>query len=133
MSEPRKMRPWHHAHDLEAHMATLLTVGTSIALAIALLGVALHISRGEADPIDLHTFGRGVGSGFRGIQSIMRDAMKGDAMGVMALSVLVLVATPVARVFFTLVAFALVKDRLYTIVALVVLAGLALGLTGLVE
>lgn len=114
-------------------MAMLLTVGTSLALGLAVLGVVLHVVSGERDPIDLHTFGAGVGNGFRGLLAVLRRALDGNAMGIMQLSVLVLIATPFARVLFTLVAFAIKKDRMYTLVAAVVLLGLALGLSGLVE
>lgn len=120
-------------HDMESRMAIVLTAGTTTALALALAGVAMFIFKGQKDPIDLHTFGQGVGTGYRGIRAVIKDALTGDPLGIMQVSALVLVATPVARVVFALIAFALKRDWLYTIVALIVLAGLALGLTGLVE
>lgn len=125
--------PDRAGHDTEARLAMVLTAGTSIALALALAGVALFLVKGQKDPIDLHTFGKGVGSGFRGIRTVFKDALTGDPMGVMQVSVLVLVATPVARVIFAMLAFAIKRDWMYTLIAFIVLAGLALGLTGLVE
>lgn len=122
-----------HQHDTESRLAMVLTLGTSVALALALLGIAMFLFKGQKDAIDLHTFGKGVGNGFRGVRAVFKDSMTGDPMGVMQLAALVLIATPVTRVAFALVAFAIKKDRLYTLVALVVLAGLAIGFTGLVE
>ena len=46
------------------------------------------------------------------------------------LGLLVLIATPIARVAFSLVAFALQRDRIYVIVTLIVLAVLLYSLTG---
>ncbi len=120
-------------HALEVRLARLLNIGTSLALGTALLGVALHLARGAKDPIDLTRFGAGVGSGYRGVSAVIKDSITGDALGVMQLSVLLLIATPFARVFFAMVSFAISKDRVYTLVAGLVLLGLALGLTGLVE
>ncbi|MFA6045084.1 MAG: DUF1634 domain-containing protein [Phycisphaerales bacterium] len=120
-------------HAMEVRMAMLLTVGTSLALGLAVVGVVLHVVSGERDPINLHVFGAGVGSGFRSVRVVFQRAIAGDAMGIMQLSALALIATPFARVLFALVAFAIKKDRLYTLVAAIVLLGLALGLTGLVE
>jgi uncharacterized membrane protein len=57
-----------------------------------------------------------------------------EPTGIMALGVLVLIATPVVRVAFALVAFALERDRLYAAMSAVVLGLLACGLVfGLVE
>jgi uncharacterized membrane protein len=53
-----------------------------------------------------------------------------NARGLLHLGVLILIATPVARVAFMVVAFARAKDVLYTGVALVVLVLLAIGLLG---
>ena len=44
--------------------------------------------------------------------------------------VVLLIATPIARVALTLVAFAVRKDRLYALISAVVLALLAYGLLG---
>jgi uncharacterized membrane protein len=52
------------------------------------------------------------------------------APGILHLGVVVLIATPVARVVFTFVAFVREKDHLYSAIALVVLALLGIGLFG---
>jgi uncharacterized membrane protein len=46
------------------------------------------------------------------------------------LGLLLLIATPVARVAFSVAAFAMQRDRLYVVVALIVLAVLMYSLTG---
>jgi uncharacterized membrane protein len=46
------------------------------------------------------------------------------------LGLLLLIATPVARVAFSVAVFAMQRDRLYVVVALIVLAVLMYSLTG---
>ena len=53
-----------------------------------------------------------------------------DGRAVIQLGVLILVSTPVVRVAFMVIWFARERDRLYTALALFVLAVLALGLLG---
>jgi uncharacterized membrane protein len=48
----------------------------------------------------------------------------------MQLGLLLLIATPVARVAFSVFAFALQRDRLYVVVTLAVLGVLAFSMTG---
>jgi len=54
--------------------------------------------------------------------------MTGDPAALIQLGVLLLVATPVARVVFAVVGFALERDRLYVVVSVAVLAILAASL-----
>jgi len=62
--------------------------------------------------------------------AILRGALALDPASLIALGLVVLVLTPVARVVFALLAFAEQRDRLYVIFTLIVLAVLAIGLTG---
>lgn len=54
--------------------------------------------------------------------------MTGDPAALIQLGVLLLIATPVARVVFAVVGFALERDRLYVAVSVAVLAILAASL-----
>ncbi len=53
---------------------------------------------------------------------------RGDAAAIVVLGILLLIATPVARVAFAVVAFAIERDRLYVAISVVVLAVLVWGL-----
>jgi len=59
----------------------------------------------------------------------VRDALTLRGRGIIQLGLLLLIATPVARVAFSVAAFALQRDRLYVVVTLVVLAILLYSLT----
>ena len=65
-----------------------------------------------------------------GGQGVWGDAFFGDGLGIMQLGLLLLIATPVARVAFSLFAFAIQRDRLYVVVTLAVLGVLAFSMTG---
>ena len=76
-----------------------------------------RVFRGE--PFDLTT-----------APAIVGAAVAGGREAIIQLGVLILIATPIARVLLSLVAFALQRDRTYIVVTLIVLVVLLAGLFG---
>jgi uncharacterized membrane protein len=72
----------------------------------------------------------GVPEELRTISGICRGALTFRGRSIIQLGLLLLIATPVARVAFSVVAFALQRDRLYAGITLFVLAVLAFSLAG---
>jgi uncharacterized membrane protein len=64
------------------------------------------------------------------MSGIVKDALAFRGRGLIQLGLLLLIATPLARVAFSVAAFALEGDRLYVVVALIVLAVLICSLVG---
>jgi uncharacterized membrane protein len=60
--------------------------------------------------------------------AMLRGIARGDASAVIDLGILLLVATPICRVMFAVIAFVLEKDRLYIAVSAIVLAVLLFGM-----
>jgi uncharacterized membrane protein len=60
----------------------------------------------------------------------MKDVLSFRGRGIIQLGLLLLIATPIARVALSVVAFAIQRDRLYVVATLVVLAVLMYSLTG---
>ena len=96
-------------------IATLLRVGVGLSAALALAGGIWYLAEsGRTVPHysrfapDVH--GLGALAGLPGPQALILAGL------------LVLIATPVARVVFSLAAFALERDRTYTVCTLLVLA-----------
>jgi uncharacterized membrane protein len=56
--------------------------------------------------------------------------MNGRGRGLIQLGLLLLIATPIARVAFSIVGFAIERDRLYVVFTLIVLAILLFSLLG---
>ncbi|MFZ3368535.1 MAG: DUF1634 domain-containing protein, partial [Candidatus Sulfotelmatobacter sp.] len=66
----------------------------------------------------------------RSVGGILRDAVALRGRGIIQLGLLLLIATPVARVAFSIFGFAEERDRLYVIVASIVLLVLLYSLIG---
>jgi uncharacterized membrane protein len=110
-------------------VGTLLQAGVLLAATVVLVGGVLYLLRHGGSVPDYHVF-HGEPLDLRGYATILRDAFSGSGRGIVQLGLLILVATPVARVAFTAVAFAFERDRVYVLVALLVLALLLKSLAG---
>jgi uncharacterized membrane protein len=96
---------------------------------IVAFGGTLYLIRHGAGVPDYHVF-QGEPSDFCHVAGIVRDALAFRARGLVQLSLILLIATPIARVAFTTLAFALQRDRTYVVVTLFVLALLVYSVTG---
>ena len=114
---------------LDEIVGNLLRVGVSLAAAVVFAGGLVYLFRHGAEQPAYHVF-RGEPSDLRGVGGILQDVLSGRGRGVIQLGLLLLIATPVARVAYLVYAFARQKDWLYAVVALIVLLLLAYGLAG---
>jgi len=112
---------------VEQLIGRLLQIGVLIAAAITLVGGTLLLIQHGCSPVDYSTF-RGEPSYLRSLSGIVAAAFQRDTRAIVQLGLAFLIATPIARVAFTLVAFALQRDRVYVGVTLLVLALLLFGL-----
>ncbi len=110
-------------------MSRLLRAGAMLAAAVVLTGAFLYLVRHGAAAPGYHVF-RGEPAELRSIQGIFRDAFSLRGRGLIQLGLLLVIATPVARVAFSVYAFARQRDRTYVVVTLIVLALLLYGLAG---
>jgi uncharacterized membrane protein len=114
---------------MERFIGGLLRVGVLLSAVLVFVGVVVHLAGHAGDRPDLRAF-RGEPLALRGVEGIVRGALALDGPGLIQLGLLVLVATPVARVAFSVFAFAAQRDRTYVLVTLTVLAILCFGLFG---
>jgi len=114
-------------HEIEQVIGRLLQFGVLLAAAVTLLGGVMLLLHHGATAVSYSIF-QGEPAYLRSLTAIVRAAFAGDAMAVVQFGLLLLIATPVARVAFTLVAFAVQRDRLYVLVTTIVLALLLYGL-----
>jgi uncharacterized membrane protein len=114
-------------HEVEQIVGRLLQVGVLVAtLVVAVGAVALLLTQGSA-VLDFSRF-QGESSELRSVGSVIRGVSARDPRAIVQLGLILLIATPVARVALTLVAFALQRDRLYVALTTIVLAVLLYGL-----
>jgi uncharacterized membrane protein len=114
---------------VEEIIGTLLRTGVLLSATIVLLGGVIYLARHGTSAADYRVF-RGEPSELRQIRGIVHSAISLRGRGIIQLGLLLLIATPVARVIFSIFAFAAEKDRLYVGFASVVLVILLFSLLG---
>ncbi len=107
--------------QFEIFLGKLLRTGVVIAALIVLAGGVWFLSEAHGARREYATF-RGVPAELSGLDGIFHGAVGGQALAVIQLGILVLIATPVARVLFSMLGFALEKDWMYVGVTAMVLA-----------
>jgi len=112
----------------EAIIGILLRSGVTIA-AIVVFGGAIPflVQHGPAIP-NYKTF-VGEPSELRSVSGILKASLALDPVGIIQLGILILIATPVVRVAFSVFAFAEERDWMYVVITLVVLGLLLYSLT----
>lgn len=113
--------------EVEKWIAVLLRSGVLLAAAVVLVGGVLYLVHNGSVRPDYHTF-RGEFAELREPSLIVREAFSGRPEAIIQLGLLLLILTPVARVAFSVVAFAVERDRMYVVMTLVVLTVLLYSL-----
>lgn len=121
------MRAWSDDR-VQWVIGTLLRWGVILAAAMVLVGGVMYFGSCGSTIPDYKVF-RGVPPELRVVTGIVREAVSLNPLGLIQFGLLLLIATPVARVTFSVAAFALQRDRTYVMVTLFVLAVVLLGLT----
>lgn len=110
-------------------IGNLLRVGVIVSSIIVLIGGVLYLLKHGTEPPRYHIF-YGEPSEFRSLLGIMKSASTFSGRGVIQFGLLLLIATPVLRVAFTVISFLIQRDRVYVGVTLIVLAVLLFSLAG---
>jgi uncharacterized membrane protein len=114
---------------VEIIISNLLRGGVMLAAAIVALGGVIFLVRHGREIPNGHNF-LGEPRELRTISGILQRAASFHGRNIIQLGLLLLIATPVARVAFSIIAFALERDRLYVGITVVVLAILIFSLAG---
>jgi uncharacterized membrane protein len=119
---------WTDEH-VEGIIGNLLRWGVMIAASVVFAGAVVYLWRHGTEYPNYQVF-RGEPTDLKTVWGICQQTLAGRGRGLIQLGLLLLVATPIARVAFSLVAFARQRDRLYVGVTLFVLAVLLYSLLG---
>ena len=106
---------------LEILMGNMLRYGVLISALFVLTGAVIYlVQHGSEKPV-YHLFS---GEPFRfiNLKKIFENAGRGQARSIIQFGLLLLIATPIARIIFSIVGFLLEKDYLYVIITTTVLA-----------
>ena len=113
-------------------IGNLLRAGVLLSAAVVVFGGIIYLVRHGLQPTDFRVF-RGEAAALRTLPAILSGALHFHGKSVIQLGLLLLIATPVTRVAFSAVAFAIERDRLYVVLTLIVLAVLLYSLLGSVR
>ena len=114
---------------VERIMGTLLQSGVIFSGLVVLAGGILYIRSYGHVPVNYDTFAPARAS-LPSLTAVAESALHGDGRAIIQIGLLLLIATPVARVFFSIIAFALEKDRLYVVITVIVFLILIYSLFG---
>jgi uncharacterized membrane protein len=107
--------------QFEIFLGHLLRTGVIIAAIIVLAGGIWFLAQSSGARKDYRTF-RGVPAELSHVPQIFHGAVAWQPLAVIQLGILVLIATPVARVLFSMLGFALERDWMYVVITAIVLA-----------
>ncbi len=114
---------------VEIIVGNLLRAGVMLAATVVLIGGILYLGRHGMEPASYRVFA-GEPSDLRHMHGILRGALAFHGRGVIQLGLLLLIATPIARVAFSIFGFAEEGDRMYMVFTGLVLAILLFSLVG---
>lgn len=116
-------------HYLEQFISNLLKYGVLLASAIVFVGGILYLIRHGTESADYRFF-QGTPSEFCSPGGVLQAVLSGSRRGLIQLGLLILIATPIARVVFSFLTFLRQRDFAYILVTLCVLAALIYSLLG---
>ncbi len=114
---------------LEHVIGNLLRAGVFLAAMVVLAGGIIYLVHQARLPADYRIF-QGEPTDLRQIGGIVRESMALHGRGIIQFGLLLLIATPVARVAFSIFGFAAERDRMYVVFTLIVLLILLYSLVG---
>jgi uncharacterized membrane protein len=135
-AEPRREPTREQDQRLEVAIAMLLRTGVVLAAILVAIGGVMALRHPEAMVPNYRIFyapgaaasTAPANTAMHSIAGVFRHLRNGSGVSIIALGLLVLIATPIARVLFAIIGFAREHDILYTVISFVVLAILVFSL-----
>jgi uncharacterized membrane protein len=113
---------------VEVMLGNLLRYGVLLSAAVTVIGGGVYLARHGGEVVNYADFGDGVEADLRSPTEIVAEVGHGKGRALVQFGLLLLIATPVARVAFSAFAFARQRDWPYVAMTLFVLAVLLFGL-----
>ena len=117
--------PQHEPLWVDVAISNLLRTGVVISMAVVVIGLVFTFIHHPQYVRSTTALGRLTDAGAvypHRLRDVATQIRHGRGQAIVMLGLLMLIATPVARVAFSIVAFALERDRLYVTITAVVLA-----------
>ena len=114
---------------VEVLIGNLLRAGVVLAAAVVLTGGIWYLVRFGETRVDYRSF-RGEPSELRSVSAVVHSLSSLQPRSLIQFGLLLLIATPIARVAFSIFGFLLQRDHTYVVVTVIVLVVLLFSLTG---
>ncbi len=121
-------RSWDD-QQLENIIGYLLRTGVLLAAGLVVAGGIIYLARHGHEIANYRTF-HGELAALESFAGVVQGAASWKGQSIIQLGLLVLIATPVARVAFAVIGFAIEHDLMYVVISLIVLAVLLYSLLG---
>jgi uncharacterized membrane protein len=106
---------------LELLIGHLLRIGVTLAALVVFAGGVLYLHQSRGPRPDYSSF-HGEAQALRSPSGILKSLPSGNSNALIQVGLLLLIATPIARVIFAAIGFSLERDWFYTAVSLIVLS-----------
>ncbi|MBC8984349.1 DUF1634 domain-containing protein [Pedobacter sp. N36a] len=107
-------------YDMEQLIGQVLRYGVLTSGIIAIIGGVWYLIQSGAGFPNYTSFS-GEPARYTSLTGIIKGLTEGSAKEIIQLGVVILIATPILRIVFSLFSFILEKDRLYIVITLIVL------------
>ena len=130
--EEKNKKYWQDK-DIEVALGNLLRWGVILSSVVVLVGGIIYLfNQGNTSP-DYRTF-HGLEQPYHSLSNVFAGIKDWKGEPIVQLGVILLIATPVARIVFSIIGFIREKDYLYILIALIVLGiiitSMILGIKG---
>jgi uncharacterized membrane protein len=114
---------------IEIVVGNLLRAGVMLSASVVIIGAVFYLIRYGHSPMEFRVF-RGEPADLRSIRGILHAAFTLRGRGIIQLGLLLLIATPVARVAFSIFGFAKERDSMYVLFTTIVFLILLYSMLG---
>ncbi len=123
--------PWIRWTDeqVDRVIGTVLRVGVVVSALVVFAGGVFYLA-GYGNDVPAYKVFRGEPADLRTVSGILDDVLSLRRTGLIQFGLLLLIATPVIRVAFSIVAFGLERDWIYVVVTAIVLSILIYSISG---
>ena len=123
----QKQRVDSDDRQMQNFLGSILRIGVLTSAFVVVAGAVLYFIQHHGEAMD-YTIFKSEPTRLRHVHTIVAEALQLRSRAVIQFGLLILIATPVARVFFSLIGFILEKDKIYIVITSIVLSILCLSL-----
>lgn len=116
-------------YDVEQLIGQVLRYGVLISGSVAIAGGIWYLYQ-MGSGIPHYTKFNGEPAGYTSLTGIIEGLKNGSATEIIQLGVLILIATPIIRIIFSLISFIFEKDKLYIFITFIVLSIILFSMFG---